>query len=615
MRLLTALFLGVSICLTAWPQAQQKGIDPTKRSRDKIQIEYVGYRAATWEEEALEEVEHDRDNEGGLIYAYLTNISDQPQPVAFWRVNGHDESYWRLGRFIAWDRQWDQTIQPGQTTVLEINALTDDFAPGQPFNLSIISRASWMQVGRYKGTLEEDSVQISLMRLHPDMQTIDVHLRHTGDGEAQLAGVEVIGREVADVTWVGQNMSGKAYAIAQVKLAEPIPPSTLTIVKVGVTDEQGERHVMSHRRAFPDYFPIGTWSVNEEIYEVLRKLHIELVVRGGSPEDAFHTEVIPRYGFRTMVHYGFGGQDMIRALDGHPTVACWMVQDEPDWHTQSVVMLEKEKYARQFSGNVPTMMTLCRNIKFFEYASIADIPVHDHYCVTAPTSSKWPHPYGTRLEETGYYTRDLKAASEPKPIWVWTQGIAGWSERPKRPVPTPEELAAQLMFNVGRGAKGIIWFSYDHKPAEKYPDTRDEMQRWGRVLRMTRADLQETDAVDLNARGPEKVDVATLLSMDKLFVIATNQDYDIDPVAYPFREHKNVNVTIDLPEWIDPKAALLIDPDGVHDVPFDVKRGKAVVTVGDLYVTKMIVLLNDPADRAAYESEHAAALADEQRDW
>lgn len=30
----------------------------------------------------------------------------------------------------------------------------------------------------------------------------------------------------------------------------------------------------------------------------------------------------------------------------------------------------------------------------------------------------------TRLEETAYYTRDLKYAAEPKLIWVWTQGIA-----------------------------------------------------------------------------------------------------------------------------------------------------------------------------------------------
>ena len=45
------------------------------------------------------------------------------------------------------------------------------------------------------------------------------------------------------------------------------------------------------------------------------------------------------------------------------------------------------------------------------------------------------------------------------------------------------EFASPPYFiNVGRGAKGIIWFSYDHKPAEKYPDTRDEMQRFYDLL-------------------------------------------------------------------------------------------------------------------------------------
>ena len=174
-----------------------------------------------------------------------------------------------------------------------------------------------------------------------------------------------------------------------------------------------------------------------------------------------------------MVHTGIVTDvDQVRELSGSPHVACWMIQDEPDWSIPATSVLLADQSVRAIDSTHPTMVTLCRNVKFFEYAPIPDIACMDHYCVTAPSSSAWPHPWGTRLEETAHYTSDLKAAAEPRPIWVWTQGVANWTERPARPVPTVEELSAQLVLNLSRGAKGILWFVYDAALGKRYPDVR-----------------------------------------------------------------------------------------------------------------------------------------------
>ncbi len=411
-------------------------------------------------------------------------------------------------------------------------------------------------------------------------------------------------------------MRGQSHAIARLTLATPLKPSELAILKLDVNDADGERFVYTHRRAFVDRFPIGTWSANEKTWEELKRIHVDTVVEGGSPENPFFSKAVPTYGFHAMVPTDKGRAiDTIRSLGGSPAVSCWMLSDEPDWSTAANIMLFADGLARRYDSTIPTFITLCRNVKFFEYAAIADIPCQDHYCVTAPTSSKWPHVYGTHLEETAYYTRDLKAACEPKPIWVWSQAIANWEERPLRPLPTPEELAAQLVYNLGRGAKGILWFNYDHDVAEKYPEVRDAMRDWGRVMRMIREDLLASDPVQLHSEAPKKVDVATLATRDKVFVFVSNQDYEIDKQAYPFHTQRNVTVHLDLPDWVAPKAALEVSPDGVAELPCEMSRSGARLTLNELHVARVFVLANDAESRSSYETEYQQALSDEQKTY
>ena len=595
-------------------QIAQKGEEATAPSAEKLRVEYVGYRTARYETEAVFEPDNERPNRGGLISVYLTNVSKKPVTLAYYRANDKDASHWRLNGFLAWDRIFDKHLEPGEMTVQEINALTPQFAAGAPFRFGYVDR-TWRPALRYETTLAEDPVQISLVRVMSGMTEIEVHVRHTEKGHVQLQSVEVHGHDTTRLEWASERLDGPGHTIARAHLDPPLSSAELLIVKVEVKENDGVRPVYAHRRAFEDWFPIGCWTATPETYGLLRRHHIELVVPGGHADDTFYTQVIPKYGFRTLGSTGpFSGLDMVRSLGDHPAVAGWMLADEPDWRTEAVVMMHSDAFVRRYNQTKPTFITMCRNVKFFEYAAIADIPCMDHYCVTAPTSSKWPHRYGTRLEETAYYTRDLKAACEPKPIWVWTQGIANWDERPRRPVPTPEELAAQLLFNLGRGAKGILWFDYVHIVAERFPDTREAMRRWGRVLRVVRDDLLAAEPIDADVRAPDQVDIAVLASWDKLIVCANNLDYEIHPEAYPFTLQRNVQVSLRLPVWLEPAVALLVTPDGIEEVSFQVERRRATIELGDLRVCKLVVLANDAKTRNAYQEAYELALRDEQRE-
>lgn len=612
------LTLAVSIMLAAAAPAQtlQVGGDANALGNNRVRIDYIGYRPAEYNTTDVIEPQHERPNQGGLINVYYTNVSDKPVRLAFWRANGEDESHWLLGGALAWHRPWNTNLAPGESGILEINAIAPEFGPGKPFSFQWVDRNTWRPVGRADTELVESPVQIALIRVMPGMRGIEVHVRNAGNDNVRLESAGVMRHDAGKIAWAEQTLKAGANSIARITLAEPMKPSEYLVVRLKYRGGGETRAVYAHRRAFEDEFPIGVWTANDETYQLLRRLHVDTVVKGGTADNDFYSKAAPRYGFRSIAYTGMPvNVDSVRSLGNLPAVRCWMLRDEPDWSVEANIMKFVDDTVRMYNSTKPTFITLCRNVKFFEYASICDIPCMDHYSVTAPSSSKWPRFYGTRLEETAIYTKDLKAASEPKPIWVWSQAIANWEERPKHPVPTPEELAAQLILNLGRGAKGIIWFNYDHEVGEKYPDTRKAMQEWGRVLRLTRRDFLKAEPYNANVKAPGKIDVAALASWDSAILCVTNLDYEIDPEAYPFKTCKDVKVRFDLPPWLDPKAVVAVEPGGIRQAPFKKNGSRTAVELGDIKVGAIVLLHNDPGKADELRQKYQNILKDESKEY
>ena len=614
-KLIGFTILLLTAASATFAQSAQVGMKGPEHGAQKLRIDYVHYRPAVFETEQFKEAESEILNRGGLLYVYYTNVTDKPVQFYFYRINGKDESYWRLNGFVAWDRNYGSTVEPGQSGVWEINGITEDFAPGKPCKFSLIDRKEGV-AGKFETTLEADPVQITHIRVLPGMKELEVHVRNAGKDTVQLGAAEVAGVQVAGCDWVGRELPGPGHAIARIALAEPVAPAKLLIVKVPVKGGGADRTVCGHRRAFEDVFPIGTWNTDEENLPALRRMHIDTGVAGGKKTDKFFGELAPKYGHNAIVHTEVPTEvDTLRELTGHPNLLCWGLADEPDWSKQPNVMLMCDDLVRKYDSTKPTFMTLCRNIKFFQYAPITDIACQDHYCVTAPSSSIWKKFYGTRLEETQIYTRDLKRAAEPHPVWVWTQGIADWGERPKRTVPTPDELAGQLVLNLGQGAKGILWFNYGKEVAAKFPDAVDAMRLWGRVMCLLRQDFLASDPALMDIKAPEQMDVAPLASRDRLLLCLFNKDYDIDPQAYPWREQKDVKITVELPSWIKPAAALRITPEGVVPAELKVSGRKATIQMDSLRVCDIVMLPNDPATKDRLDAAFKQIVADEDKTY
>jgi len=605
-----AALVAAVLSATASGQTLQLGADAGARGTARLAIDHVAYRAARWEAEAVREPEDDSPNLGGLVSVYVRNVSATPVNLRFWRLNGRDESVHRVDRRDAWDRTYALTLAPGATTVTEINGLSADFAAGRPFAFSWVDD-SWAEVGGVEAVLAEEPVQVAFIRVLPGARGVEVFVRSTGTTPVELSGAEVVGRGVTGVSWSARRLAGPGIAIARLDLAEPLDPGELAIVKVSFVDAGGPRSVFAHRRAFVDRFPLGTWGAEEPLRDELHRLSVDTAVVSGRRTDSFFARDAARLGMRAMVPTGVVTDvDQVRDLSGSPHVACWMIQDEPDWSTPATAVLLAERSVRSIDTSHPTMVTLCRNVKFFEYAPIPDIACMDHYCVTAPSSSAWPHPWGTRLEETAYYTRDLKMAAEPRPIWVWSQGLFTWTERPERPVPTVGELSAQLVLNLSRGAKGILWFSYKADLGERYPDVRAAMAGWGRTLALVRDDLVAVEPSPVPVEAPPGIDARLLVGREAAILCLTNLDYEPDPLGYRFRERRDVSVTVDLPEWLRPERAVRLDHAAAAEAAITTTDGRATIALGALADAAIVLIPGDASRASGLVAAWSAAARD-----
>ncbi len=593
-----------------YAQTAQLGADLKTKGTFPLAIEKINYKPAKWESEKVKEHESEIVNKGGLVYIYYRNISNDPITIKYWRWNRKDRSHWVLNYLVAWDRYINQTVQPNQLGVLEINAVSEDYAEGKNFSLQLVDDNYRLRTN-VEGTLIESKIRITYIRVLPGMKNLQVFLRNFADVKIAPMDLTLEPYGVTSTRWNKSIISKGELAIAEVELSKPLPLGEWfwVCVKIKDTKENLEEKVYAHRRAFEDEFPIGVWTNSPETYDTLYNLHIDTMVEGGSKNNPFFTKIAPEYGFKAMVITGAPVDvEVVKEFSNHPNVICWMIQDEPDWSIPSNLILSAFEQLVKYDKTKPTFVTLCRNIKFFEYAPIPDIPCQDHYSVTAPSSSIWPKPYGTRLEETAYYTRDLKLASEPKPIWVWSQAIADWGERPKRPVPTPDELSAQLVLNLGRGAKGILWFNHEKKVATKYPELEKEMQGWGRVMSLLKDLFLSSDPIDFEGKVHEKVDIAPLEGVNFIILCITNLDYEIHPEAYPFKYKDNLKIALKTHHSF--KTAIEVTPGGLRELNTS-QKGDSINFVLPKLTSATVVLLHSDSVKDALKKKWDEILSKE----
>ncbi len=138
--------------------------------------------------------------------------------------------------------------------------------------------------------------------------------------------------------------------------------------------------------------------------------------------------------------------------------------------------------------------------------------------------------------------------------------------------------------------------------SKAYPETRESMRGWNRVMTVLREELLASEPWwSSSPKAPENIDVAPLVGWDTLILCITNLDYKIDPKAYPFNVRKDVEVSVALPDWLAPSSALAVTGRGVEAVRMNIEARRATVVIPSLLDAMIVVLSNDGAAQILYD--------------
>jgi hypothetical protein len=181
------------------------------------------------------------------------------------------------------------------------------------------------------------------------------------------------------------------------------------------------------------------------------------------------------------------------------------------------------------------------------------------------------------------------------------------------PLPTPDELGAQLYFNLGRGAKGNLWFTFLEEAGMRYPATKKALQQYGRIVRLLEHDLLLSDPWHGKVSAPAGIDVAGLITPDKLLVFVVNTNYRISDSAYQWTSARQVQVDISVPAWFSATDAFGIDPaSGIVPVSWKRENRSITVTMDALAMGKVLVFSTDRDTRKSFTQRFGQLLRVEQ---
>ncbi|MCC5928810.1 MAG: hypothetical protein JJU28_06160 [Cyclobacteriaceae bacterium] len=578
-----------------------------------LMVEYIVLRPARWEDGRSNLEVEEKRNHGGLVFIYYTNVSDQAVSLSEWYLNDRESGQYRLAGDIAWDRRYNTVVQPGETSVLEICGVSEDFSPGRPVIFSQLNRSN-RNVTYHESVFQKEQVHISSIIFESDLKQLTVHLQNHTDRRVDIQDIIFSGKRVENLWVSSEIIEPGGHVVAKVGLTKAYSHGDLAIIQCNLSFEDSFFSIYSHRNAYGDFFPNGTWGLHKLQFADARRHHLDTFVTGLASEDDFFTKDYRTTGFKAMPYTGMLPDiDMLRELESHEAVAGWHIHDERErmYHPQRIMAVSE--MTKKYSVNKPTFITLCRNMKFFEYAYLADIPCQAHYSLTAASETSLTDPLGTRLEESAYYTRDLKYASAPRPFWVWSQGLHLWDEGSKKKVPTPEELGAQFYYNLGRGAKGNLWFAFHEEAGNMYPETKKALQIYSRVVSTLKEDLLIADPLHGDQKSPEHLDVAPLISPDKTILFLSNNQYHITDSACLWTPLRNIDIEVQLPAWFKATNAYEFNPEtGFQMLKWRQSKNTLHLHFKTIDMGAVVVVLTDRKQKEILIEKFHQALAREQ---
>jgi hypothetical protein len=404
-------------------------------------------------------------------------------------------------------------------------------------------------------------------------------------------------------------------------------------------------------RVFEDFFAYGMWGARKtgsgdtELAKfhlndlALHNINVQMEMLGS---DAMKDFMVTDEGQRAMKSLGIRCEIAEVGKWGCKDPWAFFVADEPDAgdaHTKGIPtqdqlgtlangVYEKTQRLHKEYPLAPGLVNVdCTftPLNYYVYGQTADILGSDPYYQAriGQETKKGTQPEKLDAYKKATYIEGVSAicssSQAPKPVHITLLAGGGIDNGQKYAPPQIKRIEAY--YAIGGGATGLSywWFYGLDKGVPPLGNNPAAVAQWtelgllGAELRTAGSLITTSCRAPIAVKAPKDFWVRSLIHGDDTVVlVCVNDAYTCDINGINIKPMKNVELQVALPKWLNAKTVFEVNYKGVHEVPtvFDPNKSTAAIRLGDVDVTKLVVITSDTGLMSRLEKTYNSQFAE-----
>ena len=264
---------------------------------------------------------------------------------------------------------------------------------------------------------------------------------------------------------------------------------------------------------------------------------------------------------------------------------------------------------------------------WYTYGQLPDIFAVDPYYQSRLRGVYWQNPDRLGIYAKATYVYAVAAVAEsacaPRPLHVILNSVATIDKANNRRFrcATAPEKRIEVYYALGGGAKGLSYWWYTpaapaHGVGAWAKGDAEAAALWreigllGAEARTVGPLLVNSCPAELPVQAPRTLWMRTLLcGSHTMIALVVNEQYANDRLGTVIVPATKASVAVTPPAWMKPTQAFEVTAGGLRDAAFSANAGKLAFDLGQVEVTRMIVLTSDAQLRGKLESLYKTRFA------
>ncbi len=481
-----------------------------------------------------------------------------------------------------------------------------------------------------------------------------LYFRYPGRRGAAPAKILVDGIDVGSLAVVGRDAEADVMP-AVVSLTKPLPVASFHCVQ-GVYDDGAV--ASAGVRVWADEFAYGMWGGKQSKADdisvgrsyvnelVAHNINVQMPQAGSAAVQAYHKSPDGQrhskaLGFRTVIDEPekWGQKDpYLFFIHDEPDCADFRFEGIPEnkkigalamWTLQRSGELRKADAGHLQLLNVD--MTY-KPQNWYIYGQVPDVLAADPYYQNRLRTAYQEHPERIKVYSKATYVYAVadvcQSACEPHPLHIILYASCHVDNKEKRRFrfATPPEKRIEVFYALGAGAKGLSYWWYT--PADKgekfaygvgaaVEDKDPGAAALYKEIGLLGGEIRTVGPVLLNS-CPAEVPVQTkdplwtrtlLAGLDTIVLLVVNDQYTNDEKGTNIRPVGKAAVSMKVPAWMKPASVFEVTSQGTADVKWASTGSQVSLDLGQVDVTRLIVVTADRELRRQLQERYASQFA------